>query len=124
MLKDSRIPTPCLDYHRLAALIEAVDAHRKSPRHQRGEAIQAQTSLKKYRRRLLEHRQARIDDDMKRHHTTLALLENGRSNALEVFLAILDDRQSQRLADLRGGEAYSRGLVHHLPHVLDQTLDG
>jgi hypothetical protein len=46
---------------------------------------------------------------MKRHHGAGALLQNGRGDALEVFLAILDDRELQGQPDLRRRQSDSRG---------------
>jgi hypothetical protein len=63
-----------------------------------------------------------LDEDMKRYRPPPLLLEFLGWQILQVFFLILDHRELQRNAYLRSCQPHSRGVVHRLLHIPNQSL--
>ena len=86
---------------RLGALVEPADADGSLAGRQGGKASHAQAAFEEEARRLVQHRQDRVGDDVKRHRGSLALGETLRRDWQLVLFAIFDHEQPDRLSNLR-----------------------
>ena len=74
MLQDARVPTGRFDDIRFSVLIEAFHAHASSARNDRRKSRQAQAAFVEFHLLRGQLSNLGIDDDVKRHRRTFALL--------------------------------------------------
>ncbi len=123
MLKDARVPSLGFDDSRCAVLVEVGDADRAGTRHGGHESRDAEAAFVGDHLGGREQLDLGVDDDVEVDRLSLAFFQLGLGEAFVIFDAIFDDRQLQGLADLRCGQADSRGVTHGLAHVDDEVLD-
>ena len=132
MLQDPGIPAGSVDGARAPLFIQALDMNAMITGHESSEPRQAETTFKELDIGITHRCQNRIDDDVKRNRLTFTFGSLLLRQIAPVLRQVFNDRQLDRLADLRRRKSdpgrLTQRLVHH-PNKLTQArglnlLDG